>query len=107
MSLRRSTRGPDELPDAVDARLGEIEQALARFADLAVRFDLEVIAIGGAFVSLDASGTPKIERGFVRPEDLAPAPAQEPSPDSGAPDGSAAAAQPKRPAHMGADGKVG
>ena len=65
--------------------MGEIEQALARFEDRAVRFDPEVIARGGAFVSLDASGAPKIERGFVRPEDLAPAPAQEPSPDTEAP----------------------
>src|SRR4051794_21503557 len=77
--------GVEELPDEVDARLGEIEQALARFADRAVRFDPEVIARGGAFVSLDASGAPKIERGFVRPEDLAPARAQEPSPDTEAP----------------------
>ena len=83
--LEAEYEGADELPDAVDARLGEIEQALARFEDRAVRFDPEVIARGGAFVSLDASGAPKIERGFVRPEDLAPAPAQEPSPDTEAP----------------------
>ena len=83
--LEAEYEGAEELPDAVDARLGEIEQALARFEDRAVRFDPEVIAQGGAFVSLDASGTPKIERGFVRPEDLAPVPAQEPSPDTEAP----------------------
>src|SRR3954462_12862116 len=87
--LEAEYEGADELPDAVDARLGEIEQALARFEDRSVRFDPEVIACGGAFVSLDASGAPKIERGFVRPEDLAPTPAPEASPDSGAhaPDG--------------------
>ena len=83
--LEAEYEGAEELPDAVDARLGEIEQALARFEDRAIRFDPEVIARGGAFVSLDASGMPKIERGFERPEDLAPAPALEPSPDSGAP----------------------
>ena len=69
--LEAEYEGADELPDAVDARLGELEQALARFEDRAVRFDPAVIARGGAFVSLGASGTPKIERGFVRPEDLA------------------------------------
>ena len=81
--------GAEELPDDVDARLGEIEQAVARFEDRAVRFDPAVIARGGAFVSLGASGTPKIERGFVRPEDLAPAPAPEPSraAEAPAPDG--------------------
>ena len=42
-----------------------------------------MIACGGAFVSLDASGAPKIERGFVRPEDLAPAPAASPDPGAG------------------------
>ena len=44
-----------------------------------------MIACGGAFVSLDASGAPKIERGFVRPEDLAPAPADQPGPWSWTP----------------------
>src|SRR3954468_23032126 len=83
--LEAEYEGVEELPDEVDARLGELEQALAQFEDQAVRFDPEVIARGGAFVGLDASGTPKIERGFVRPEDLAPAPAQEPSPDTEAP----------------------
>src|SRR3954465_8576530 len=83
--LEAEYEGADELPDAVDARLGEFEKPLARFEDRAVRFDPEVIARGGAFVSLDASGAPKIERGFVRPEDLASAPAQEPSLDTEAP----------------------
>src|SRR3954465_11742982 len=80
--LEAEYEGAEDLPDAVDARLGEIEQALARFEDRALRFDPEVVACGGAFVSLDASGTPKIERGFVRPKDLAPAPALEPSLDT-------------------------
>ena len=34
--LEAEYEGVEELPDEVDARLGEIEQALARFADLAV-----------------------------------------------------------------------
>src|SRR3954469_20628389 len=79
--LEAQYENAEELPDDVDARLGEIEQALARFEDRAVRFDPEVIACGGAFVSLGASGTPKIERGFVRLEDLAPAPSSEAGPD--------------------------
>ena len=39
--------GVEELLDAVDARLGEIEQALARLEDRAVWFDLEVIFLRG------------------------------------------------------------
>src|SRR3954452_4885564 len=46
--LEAEYEGVEELPDAVDARLGELEQALARFEDRAVRFDPEVIARGGA-----------------------------------------------------------
>src|SRR3954462_8424729 len=85
--LEAEYEGADELPDADEARLGELEQALARFEDRAVRFDPEVIARGGACVSLDASGAPKIERGFVRPEDLAPAPDVRPATAAPVPDG--------------------
>src|SRR4051812_5374398 len=85
--LEAQYEGAEELPDDVDARLGAIEQALARFEDRAVRFDPAVIARGGAFVSLDASGAPKIERGFVRPEDLAPASDTGPATAAPVPDG--------------------
>jgi ParB family chromosome partitioning protein len=62
----------DELPEEVDRRLEEIEVALAPFEDPPVRFDPAEIARAGIFVSIDAEGALRVERGFVRPEDEAP-----------------------------------
>jgi ParB family chromosome partitioning protein len=62
----------DELPDEVDARLGEIEQALSAFDERPHIYDPAEIARAGAFVSIDGDGTLLVERGFVRPEDEAP-----------------------------------
>ncbi|GGA43569.1 ParB/RepB/Spo0J family partition protein [Pelagibacterium lentulum] len=62
----------DELPDAVDERLGEIEQALDAFDQRPVIFDPADIAIAGAFVSIDADGSLSVDRGYVRPEDEQP-----------------------------------
>jgi len=59
----------DELPDAIDQRLGEIEQALEAFENRSVSYDQADIAIAGAFVSLDADGSLSIDRGYVRAED--------------------------------------
>ena len=59
--------GADELPEEVDQRLGEIETALAAFDDRAVSYDPADIARAGVFVSIDAEGALRIERGYVRP----------------------------------------
>ena len=59
----------DELPDEVDARLGEIETAMETLQDRPVRFEEDELAIAGAFVSIDSSGRLRVERGYVRPED--------------------------------------
>ncbi|MGF7007353.1 ParB/RepB/Spo0J family partition protein [Aminobacter sp. BE322] len=59
----------DELPDAIDQRLGEIEQALDTFENRPVSYDRADIVIAGAFVSLDADGSLSIDRGYVRAED--------------------------------------
>jgi ParB family chromosome partitioning protein len=59
----------EELPDEVDARLGEIETALAVFEDRPVSYDPAEIARAGAFVSIDAQGSLSVDRGYVRPED--------------------------------------
>ena len=61
-----------ELPDEVDARLGEIETALAAFDERPVVYDPAEIARAGVFVSIDADGGLRIERGYVRREDEAP-----------------------------------
>ncbi|WP_276947310.1 ParB/RepB/Spo0J family partition protein [Haematobacter massiliensis] len=63
----------DELPDEIDARLGEIEQALDAFERRPMIFDPDHMARAGVFVSIDADGTLLVERGYVRPEDEAPA----------------------------------
>ncbi len=68
-----------ELPEAVDLRLGEIETALEALETRPLRFEPEDQARAGAFVSIDASGRLRVERGYVRPEDEpAPDPALEP-----------------------------
>lgn len=59
----------DELPEEVDARLGEIETAMEALQDRPIRFEAEDLALAGAFVSIDSSGRLRVERGHVRSED--------------------------------------
>ncbi|WP_332054424.1 hypothetical protein [Reyranella sp.] len=47
----------DELPDEVDARLGEIETALAAFENRPVSYDPTEIVRAGVFVSIDSDGS--------------------------------------------------
>ena len=67
--LEQQYADADELPDEVDQRLGEIETALAAFEERPVIFDPAEIARAGVFVSIDADGEFRVERGYVRPED--------------------------------------
>lgn len=60
----------DEYPEEVDARLGEIEQAILVLEERPLAFDPADMARAGAFVSLDSDGTLQVERGFVLPEDM-------------------------------------
>lgn len=60
----------DELPDEVDSRLGEIEQAIEALETRPAIFDPGDVVRAGAFVSLDSDGTLLIERGFAHPEDM-------------------------------------
>jgi ParB family chromosome partitioning protein len=69
--LEAEYQDADELPDEVDARLGEIEQALSAFDERPHIYDPAEIARAGAFVSIDSDGTLLVDRGFVRPEDEA------------------------------------
>ena len=59
----------DELPDDVDARLGELEAALEAFENRPVTYDPTEVAIAGVFVSIDTHGSLVVDRGYVRPED--------------------------------------
>lgn len=65
--------GADELPDEVDERLGELETALEAFDARPLSFDAEEIARAGAFISIAGDGRLRVDCGFVRPEDEAPA----------------------------------
>lgn len=80
----------DELPDDVDRRLGEIETALAALDDRPVRYDPGDVARAGVFVSIDSSGSLRIERAYVRPEDEPAVPHQ---PDSTHEEAGSAAAE--------------
>lgn len=64
----------DDIPDEVNNRLEEIDAALEAFEDRPVRYEPDDIARAGVFVSLGGNGLPKVDRGYVRPED-------EPAPD--------------------------
>jgi ParB family transcriptional regulator, chromosome partitioning protein len=70
--LEAEYEGVDELPDEVDARLGEIETALAAFEDRPVNYDAADIARAGVFVSIAPDGSLSVDRGYVRPEDEPP-----------------------------------
>jgi ParB family chromosome partitioning protein len=70
--LEAEHQDADELPDEVDARLGEIETALAAFEDRPVNYDPADVARAGAFVSIARDGTLSVDRGYVRPEDELP-----------------------------------
>lgn len=61
------------MPDEIDARLGEIETAMEGLDNRPVRYDPDEIAIAGVFVTIGASGSLSIDRGYVRPEDERPA----------------------------------
>jgi ParB family chromosome partitioning protein len=61
--------GVDELPDAVDQRLSEIETALDALQTRPKIYNPTDIARAGAFVSIDGEGRFAVDRGYVRPED--------------------------------------
>lgn len=64
--------GPDDLPDEVDRRLGEIEAALEAIDNRPAAFDPAEVALGGVFLSVGSDGALRVERGFVRLEDEPP-----------------------------------
>ena len=67
--IEAEQEGVDDLPDDVDARLGEIEAAMEAFQNRPVVYDAAEKAQAGVFVSVDGSGGLRVERGYVRPED--------------------------------------
>jgi ParB family chromosome partitioning protein len=90
--LEETYADSEDLPEAVDQRLGEIEAALAAFDERPIAFNPDEVSRAGAFLSIDASGNPRIERGYVRPEDELPI-EPEPEADSDLGDARAVAAR--------------
>ena len=70
--LSEAYQDADELPDEVDARLGELEAALEEMNARPLAFDPAGVSRAGAFVSIGPEGRLRIERGYVRPEDELP-----------------------------------
>ena len=58
-----------DLPDDVDARLTEIDAEMTALTCRPTLYQSEEQAIAGVFVSLAHDGRPRIDRGYVRPED--------------------------------------
>ncbi|MFG3598402.1 ParB/RepB/Spo0J family partition protein [Bradyrhizobium sp. RDI18] len=71
--LESEYQDADKLPDEVDQRLGEIEQALMAFEDRPMLYDPAEIARAGVFISIDSEGRLSVDRAYVRPEDDVPA----------------------------------
>ena len=62
----------EELSDEQDERMGELETAIAALNARPVVFDVDEVVRAGAFVSIAADGSLRIDRGYVRPEDELP-----------------------------------
>jgi ParB family chromosome partitioning protein len=112
-ALHAKYEGADELPDEVDARLGELEEALAAFENRADIFKPAEIVHAGAFVSIDSEGALQVERGYVRREDEAALVAATAEPDPAATsttadaDGGDESAPPVRRATITVEGQAG
>lgn len=74
---------PDGLPYELAQQVGGLEQELAILEAKMSAYPSDVIARAGVFVALGQDGTPRIERGFVRPEDELAVPAEQMGEDAG------------------------
>jgi ParB family chromosome partitioning protein len=92
----------EELPDAADTKFAELEEALAAFETPTPRFTAEETAIAGAYLSVAPNGQLQVERGYVRPEDEPPVPAE--VDEAGAEPATAANAAPGTPPAPAAPG---
>jgi ParB family chromosome partitioning protein len=84
--LEKKYADAEEIPEEIDARLGEIETALGEFEDRPVVYDAAEIARAGVFVSIGTDGRLHVERGYVRPEDEEPVPTVESDEEEESPD---------------------
>jgi len=68
-ALEEEYSGQDEVPEEIDARLGELEMAMEALEARPLIFDPAEIARAGVFVTLDREGRLAAYHGYVRPED--------------------------------------
>jgi ParB family transcriptional regulator, chromosome partitioning protein len=97
----------DELPEEVDQRLGEIETALLSFEERPMIYQPSEMARAGVFISIDAEGRLRVERGYVRPEDDVEATSDGPGADGNTDEASRTDAHGTQPAGQAANIKVG
>ena len=67
----------DEYAPEDEVRFMELEAEMVRLDGKREAYDPDELARGGVFICLNHDGTARIERGFIRPEDEAPAPEPE------------------------------
>ena len=68
-AMEEEHEGQDELPEEVDARLGDLEAAMEALENRPLVFDPMEVGRAGAFVTLDRDGQLAVFRGYIRPED--------------------------------------
>ena len=69
-ALEEEYEGQDELPEDIDARLGELEVAMEGIENRPLVFEPAEVGRAGAFVTLDRDRKLAVYRGYVRPEDV-------------------------------------
>jgi len=72
----------DEEDPGVIEKLDALDAEITALGERRIAYDPEDVARAGVFVVLGQDGVPRIEAGFIRPEDEAPAPADDPDPAS-------------------------
>lgn len=82
-ALSEKWEGADELPPKVAKRLQRLEEEIICIDARRHAYDRDDMNRGGLFVVLNHDGTPRIERGFIRPEDEAPEPEAQEVADGG------------------------
>ncbi|MGV6874817.1 ParB/RepB/Spo0J family partition protein [Pseudochelatococcus sp. B33] len=73
-SLSSQYESVEDLPDDVEARLGELQAEIERIAAMRRAYDPDDIVRGGIILAISYDGEVRIERGFIRPEDEKPEP---------------------------------
>lgn len=68
-ALEEEYEGQNKLPEAVDARLGDLEMAMEKIETRPLIYDADEITRAGAFVTLDRHCALVVHCGYVRPED--------------------------------------